>query len=69
MIVKDRKVELVTVDMGEPILIPKDIPINSEKNRFISEPVEVDGKIYKVTGVSMGNPHAITYVNDVVFSS
>ncbi|NMB97820.1 MAG: diaminopimelate epimerase, partial [Clostridiaceae bacterium] len=65
MIVKDRKVELVTVDMGEPILIPKDIPINSEKNRFISEPVEVDGKIYKVTGVSMGNPHAITYVNDV----
>jgi len=65
MTVKDGKVELVTVDMGEPILVPKDVPINSEKDRFISEPVEIDGKIYKVTGVSMGNPHAITYVDDV----
>ena len=65
MVVENKKVVLVTVDMGEPILLPRDIPINSEKSKFISEPVEIDGKNYKVTGVSVGNPHAITYVDDV----
>ena len=33
-------------------------------DRFISEDVEVDGKVYKVTGVSMGNPHAVTFIDD-----
>lgn len=65
MTVKDNKVVLVKVDMGEPILEPAKIPIKSEKERFISEPVSIDGEVYKVTGVSMGNPHAVTYVEDV----
>lgn len=59
------KVEFVEVDMGKAILIPKEIPVISEKERFISEPVEVDGKEYKITCVSMGNPHAIVYMNDI----
>ena len=59
------EVETVEVNMGSPELTPKNIPIDSELDRFICEPVEVDGKEYKVTGVSMGNPHAITYVDDV----
>ncbi len=59
------EVETVEVNMGSPELTPKNIPINSELDRFICEPIEVDGKEYKVTGVSMGNPHAITYVDDV----
>lgn len=59
------KVEFVEVDMGKAILIPKEIPVISEKERFISEPVEVDGKEYKITCVSMGNPHAIIYMNDI----
>ena len=59
------KVEFVEVDMGKAILTPKDIPVNSDKDSFISEPVEVDGKEYKITCVSMGNPHAIVYMDDI----
>ncbi len=59
------KVEFVEVDMGKAILTPKDIPVNSDKERFISEPVEVDGKEYNITCVSMGNPHAIVYMDDI----
>lgn len=66
MTVKDNKVVLVKVDMGEPILEPKNIPVKSEKEHFISEPVLVNGETYKVTCVSMGNPHAVTYVDDVL---
>ena len=59
------KVVLVKVDMGEPILKPGDIPVDSDKDLFVSEPVTIDGKEYKVTCVSMGNPHAVTYVDSV----
>lgn len=59
------KVVLVKVDMGEPILKPRDIPVDSDKDLFVSEPVTIDGKEYKVTCVSMGNPHAVTYVDSV----
>ena len=62
--VKDGRVESVTVNMGSPELVPKNIPIASDKERFISEDVEVLGKTYKVTGVSMGNPHAVTFIDD-----
>ena len=62
--VKDGRVESVTVNMGSPELVPKNIPIDSDKERFISEDVEVLGKTYKVTGVSMGNPHAVTFIDD-----
>ncbi len=66
MTVENGKVVLVKVDMGEPIIRPVDIPINSTKEQFIAEPVVIDGVTYNVTGVSMGNPHAITYVEDVL---
>lgn len=62
---KNGEVETVEVNMGSPELVPKNIPIASELDRFIQEPVVVDGKEYKVTGVSMGNPHAVTYIDDV----
>ena len=58
-------VDTVCVNMGSPELVPKNIPINSDLDRFIQQPVEVDGKEYLVTGVSMGNPHAVTYIDDV----
>jgi len=60
------KVSLVRVDMGEPILRPADIPVDSDGDLFVSQPVEIDGVPYKVTCVSMGNPHAVTYVDDVM---
>jgi diaminopimelate epimerase len=63
---QDGKVIVVKVDMDEPILEPQRIPVYSELDRFISQPVEADGKTYLVTCVSMGNPHAVTYVEDVL---
>lgn len=63
--VKDGKVSLVKVDMGAPILRAADIPVLSEKDRVIDEPVEVNGREYRMTCVSMGNPHCIVPVEDV----
>lgn len=55
----------VRVNMGEPVLDPKKIPIDCDSKDFIEQPVEVDGKEWRVTGVSMGNPHAVTFIDDV----
>lgn len=63
--VENNEVTMVRVDMGEPILNPRDIPVLSEKERFISEPVTVDDKVFNVTCVSMGNPHAVSYIDSV----
>ena len=65
MKVEDGKVAMVKVDMGEPILEPAKIPVIGNGEKFVSQPVTIDGKEYKVTCVSMGNPHAVTYVDDV----
>lgn len=59
------RVENVEVDMGEAALVPRDIPVNSDKERFISEPVEVGGKEYSITCVSMGNPHAVVFLDGI----
>ena len=63
--IKDGKVDTVKVNMWTPILKAVDIPVRSEKEQVIDEPVMVDGKEWKITCVSMGNPHAITYIDDV----
>ena len=63
--VEDGKVSLVKVDMGKPKLEADLIPIISEREQVIDEPIEVDGKEYHMTGVSMGNPHTVIYVDDV----
>ncbi len=59
------EVDTVCVNMGSPELNPVNIPIASKLDRFIQEPVFVDEKDYRVTGVSMGNPHAVTFVDDI----
>ena len=63
--VEDGKVSLVKVDMGKPELEADLIPIISEREQVIDEPIEVDGKEYHMTGVSKGNPHTVIYVDDV----
>lgn len=63
--VKDGKVALVKVDMGRPELKPEDIPIIAEGDRVVNEPIVVDQLEYRMTGVSMGNPHAVVYMDDV----
>lgn len=62
--VEDGKVKTVCVDMGSPILKAKDVPVISEKEQVIDEPIMIDNKEYKITCVSMGNPHAITFIDD-----
>ena len=65
LFVEDGKVAQVRVDMGEPILEPAQIPVVSEKEKVIDEPIEVDGKEWRMTCISMGNPHAVVFVDDV----
>lgn len=61
----DGQIASVTVDMGKAILRPRDIPVRSEQEAFVEQPVTVDGKLYSVTCVSMGNPHAVIFCDDV----
>lgn len=62
---EDGKVAQVRVNMGAPILTPKDIPILCQKEQVLNEPIQVNGAAYHITGVSMGNPHAVVYLDDV----
>ncbi|MCC5666539.1 diaminopimelate epimerase [Nostoc sp. CHAB 5784] len=58
---------LVKVDMGLPRLLASEIPTNlaPDKEKVISQPLEVAGQTWEVTCVNMGNPHCITFVEDV----
>jgi diaminopimelate epimerase len=56
------KVSSVTVDMGKAILKPSEIPVKSELETFIDQPVVVNGETYHMTCVSMGNPHAVIFM-------
>lgn len=62
--VENGKVKTVRVNMGSPIINAKDVPVISDKEKVINEPVVIDGKEYGITCVSMGNPHAIIFVDD-----
>lgn len=64
--VENGKVASVRVNMGSPILEAKKIPVVVEQatEAVINEPITVDGITYSMTCVSMGNPHAIIYVDD-----
>lgn len=62
--VENGKVVSVKVNMGKAILTPKDIPMRSELERFIAQPIEVQGKTYVATAVSMGNPHLVIFGGD-----
>ncbi|MGN0384501.1 MAG: diaminopimelate epimerase [Lachnospiraceae bacterium] len=63
--VKNGKVVMVKVNMGAPELIAKEVPVISEKEQVIDEPITVCGKEYHMTCVSMGNPHAVVFMDDV----
>lgn len=65
LFVEDGKVSTVKVNMGSPILRAADIPVISDNEEVIAESIEVDGKNYKMTCVSMGNPHAVIFMNEV----
>ena len=60
----DGKIESVTVNMGAPILKGSEIPVRVDKDKVVDEPVNVLGKEYRMTCVSMGNPHAVVFIDD-----
>lgn len=64
--VEDGRVVLVKVDMGKPMLRPEEVPVVSEKEEVIDEPITVDGQEYRMTCVSMGNPHAVVFIDQDV---
>lgn len=63
--VENGKVSLVKVNMGAPILRAEEVPVVSENEQVVDEEIEVEGKLYRMTCVSMGNPHAIVFMDDV----
>ena len=67
LFIKDGKVDTVKVNMGAPELVPENIPVLADagKDCVIDEPIMVRGKEYKMTCVSMGNPHAVVFIDDV----
>ena len=62
---EDGKVSTVRVNMGAPILKAADVPVISDNDQVIDEEITVNGDNYKMTCVSMGNPHAVVFVDDV----
>lgn len=71
LFLKDGKVDTVKVNMGAPILCPEEIPVALEEKgpekqgQIVNEPITVLEKEYKMTCVSMGNPHAVIFMDDV----
>lgn len=59
------EVSLVKVNMGAPILKAEQVPVLSENEQVIDEKIEVAGREYRMTCVSMGNPHAIVFMDQV----
>ncbi len=72
----DGKVSKVRVDMGEPILIPQEIPVKASvlgladdrREAIVAQPFTVANSSYDITCVSMGNPHCITFIDEEVKS-
>lgn len=59
----------ITVDMGEPILsaskVPTTLPANAEHDSVVEQTYECNGKTWKISCVSMGNPHAVIFLDDL----
>lgn len=72
--VEDGKVSKVRVDMGEPELIPAQVPVKASvlgladdrREAIVAEPLEIKGRSYDITCVSMGNPHCIIFIEEDV---
>ena len=62
--VENGEVKSARVDMGAPILESKNIPVITDGERAVNVPITVDGREYKMTCVSMGNPHAVVFIEN-----
>lgn len=62
---KDGRVDTVRVNMGAPELAAALVPVVNEKEQAVDEPIFVQGREYRMTCVSMGNPHAVVFMENV----
>lgn len=60
------KVSRVKVNMGAPCLTAAEIPVTADTKQVINAPIEVEGKTYDMTAVSMGNPHCVIFMEEDV---
>ena len=65
LFIKNKSVYSVKVNMGRAELAPKKIPVNLKGENIISKPITIGGVEYSITCVSMGNPHAVNFVESV----
>jgi len=66
LIEEDGKIIGVTVDMGKPVTKAEEIPVVADADPVLHYPITVQGKEYRISCASMGNPHATVYVEDTV---
>lgn len=60
------KVQQIRVNMGKPVLAAEDIPVSGfGRQQVVNQPISVLGQEYKMTCVSMGNPHCVVFVEDL----
>ncbi|MBQ8731945.1 MAG: carbamoyl-phosphate synthase large subunit [Oscillospiraceae bacterium] len=59
------QVKLATVDMGKAELAPQQIPVKMDGEKIVDHPITVEGREYRITCVSMGNPHCVVFVDSV----
>ncbi|MBG7601238.1 MAG: diaminopimelate epimerase [Gammaproteobacteria bacterium] len=59
--------DLVRIDMGVPRFVPSQIPFEAQQ-QAVSYPIELDGDVYQIGIVSMGNPHAVMLADDVAYA-
>jgi len=64
--VEEGRVTKVRVNMGSPVLEATEIPVVAKQSPVVDTPITVDGREYRMTCVSMGNPHAIVYVDEMI---
>ncbi len=63
--VENGSVKTVRVNMGIPVLKPRDIPVNADGESFIMQKAKICGRTWELTAVSMGNPHAVIFTEGV----
>ncbi|MDR0824710.1 MAG: diaminopimelate epimerase [Prevotella sp.] len=61
----NEKKRKATVDMGEPILNPELIPVKVDEEPVLNYPLDIEGKHWKISCVSMGNPHAVVFTDGI----
>ena len=65
MFLRDGKVSSVAVNMGKADFSPSSVPAEAKSAEMINYPLTIDGKIYSVTCMSVGNPHCVVFENEI----